>query len=947
MNKFFVIFAAVVLALPCQAQVGQPQPVLSKGTSNTWNLDWDGITNRTYFLQHSDDLLNWQYFPVIESGSGQTLGYGFASSADRFFLRLVYTDAPSEGNPDTADFDNDGVSNLAELQAGLDPFHFADSDSDGLPDDWETVHAGTFAVYPGALGAQFQSGSGTTRSLILSNDTSQSVAYSIALQNNELPIYSSQSSANGGPAFSWEDISTTGTLLTTVSGGDDVSQTVNLSQFSFPYYDSTYSAVHVSSNGCLTLGTPNTAYGNTKLPLPSSPSLLIAPLWDDLNPGAGGDVYVEEFSNRLVIQYQQVAPYSGTGTLTFEVVIYANGEIDFRYNTLTASVMSCTVGIQNVDGTQGLQFVFNEAYLSDQFAVRIRPVTSFFTLNQFTGTILSHSQTNLTGTFTGAGVNPGIYTAQVQVSHNGAGASPITIPAIATITELDTDGDLIPDAYEIANDLNPLVNDAALDHDEDGLTNLQEYQLGTLANQPDTDGDGLSDGWEVKYGYSPLVNNTTDGDPTNDPTADPDNDGLINSAEDQIGTNPNNEDTDGDGFSDFVEDQAGSNATGAGSTPGNPGGTPGGPATPPPPTIPVEVNFGDHSGSHSEKYRVYLEPLEGDANTQKRYRTNSNYGQTQTETFNLPAGAKYKITLKHIGTDPEYDGPPKPDYDYTLDFTSNSNDAAIAAIPEDNAGILGVHDESEDFFAEGKSATLYVAWLTSETVATHPSDRKRKKIGVGEEIDLALKPPSLPSPTWGALTGTPGTSVLTPSGATARLEAGRRACTPTVESTILGTTLHIDYNVVQPSGESATKTSDMSFASGVQGVGMELEVTTLPNDVSFYNVEVIEIDKGTQNVTGFFTPFPASALKHTPNPNWIQLDQQNRWTDSAGFFGWGSSTTWAYGTYEWAIEVRWRVVGKETGQGEVVGNRVQTHTLNDSTGNSTESKLNNTATRTP
>ena len=53
------------------------------------------------------------------------------------------------------------------------------------------------------------------------------------------------------------------------------------------------------------------------------------------------------------------------------------------------------------------------------------------------------------------------------------------------------------------------------------------------------------------------------------------------------------------------------------------------------------------------------------------------------------------------------------------------------------------------------------------------------------------------------------------------------------------------------------------------------------------------------------------------------------------------------GTYEWAIEVRWRVVGKETGQGEVLGNRVQTHTLNDGTGSSTESKLNNTATRTP
>lgn len=922
--------------------------VTKNSTPGAFTLSWWGKAGRTYFIQQSDDLINWNYVPVIESGAEATTQWGFSTTATSSFFRLQHTDIPTS-NPNTADFDGDGVSNLNELQAGLDPFHFADSDNDGLPDDWETIHAGTFAVYPGALGAQFQSGGSATRSLILSNATSQPVTYSIALQNNELSIYSFQSSANGGPAFSWEDISGTGTLLIDVSDGDDVSETVYLSQFSFPYYGNTYTAVHISSNGILTLGTPTTAYGNTKLPMPASPSLLIASLWDDLNPGAGGDVYVKEFSNRLVIQYQQVATYGGTGTLTFEVVLYSTGEIDLRYHTLTASVTACTVGIQNVDGTQGLQLAFNEAYLTDQLAVHIRPVARFFDLNQLAGTLASNSKANLIGTFSGVGVNPGTYTAQVLLSHNGTGTSPVVIPAVATITELDTDGDLIPDSYEITNGLNPLVNDAALDRDDDSLTNLQEYQLGTLANQPDTDGDGLSDGWESKYGYSALVNNETDSDPDNDPAADPDNDDLINSYEDQIGTNPNDEDTDGDGATDFVEDQAGSNATGAGSTPGNPGGTPGGPAIPPPPTIPVEVNFGDHSGSHSEKYRVYLEPLEGDLNTQKRYRTNSKYGETQTETFNLPAGAKYKVTLKHIGTDPEYEGPPKPDYDYTLVFTSNSNDTAIAAIPEDTDGILGVHDESEDFFADGKSAILYVAWLTSETVATQPTDRKRKKLGVGEEVDLALKPPSLPSPTWGALTGTPGTSLLTPVGATARLEAGKRACTPTVELTTLGTTLHIDYDVVQPSGESATKTFDMSFASGVQGAGMELKITTLPSDVSFYNVEVIEIDKGTQNVTGFFTPFPASALKHTPNPLWIQLTEQNQWSDSAGFFGWGSSTTWAYGTYEWNIEVRWRVVGRDTGSapGEILGNRIQTHTLHDSTGNSTESKLGRTATRTP
>jgi Bacterial TSP3 repeat len=548
----------------------------------------------------------------------------------------------------------------------------------------------------------------------------------------------------------------------------------------------------------------------------------------------------------------------------------------------------------------------------------------------------------------------------------------------------DTDGDEMKDGFEVTYSLDPLsAADATDDEDSDGLNNLWEFKLGlnphlsdsnnngisdpledrdqdgltniaelsthlTLPDQPDTDDDGLSDGWEILYGYFALVNNETDADQTNDPDDDPDSDGLLNSAEDQIGTNPNNSDTDGDGVNDFVEDQGGSNATGAGSTPNNPGGTPGGPVSPPPPTIPVQVNFGDHSGSHSEKYRVKLEPLEGDANTQKRYRTNRKYGQTQTETFHLPAGAKYKITLTHIGTDPEYDGDPKPDYDYTLEFTSNSTDTAIKAIPNDSSAMLGVHDESEEFFADGKDATLYIAWMTSETFSTVPQDRKRKKLGVSEQVSMTLKPNSLPSPTW-ALTGTPGTSTLSPlTGSSSFFTAGKRACTPTTEVTILGETVKIDFNVVQPTGETATKTSDMSFAAGTQGVGMELEITTLPTDVSFYNVEVLEVDKGTQNVTGFFLGFPANTLAHTPNLNWIRLDQTNQWNDSAGFDGWGFPNTWAYGTYEWAIEVRWRVFNKEIGgQGEFLANRTQTHTLHDNTGRSTESKMNNSATRTP
>jgi YVTN family beta-propeller protein len=68
----------------------------------------------------------------------------------------------------------------------------------------------------------------------------------------------------------------------------------------------------------------------------------------------------------------------------------------------------------------------------------------------------------------------------------------------------------IADSWAIANGLDP--TDPALpfeDPDHDGLTNLQEFQIGTDPNKADTDGDGLTDGQEVLlYHTNPLLFST-------------------------------------------------------------------------------------------------------------------------------------------------------------------------------------------------------------------------------------------------------------------------------------------------------------------------------------------------------------------------------------------------------------------------------------------------------
>ena len=63
---------------------------------------------------------------------------------------------------------------------------------------------------------------------------------------------------------------------------------------------------------------------------------------------------------------------------------------------------------------------------------------------------------------------------------------------------------MMPDNYEIDYGLDALNNDSHGDIDEDGLTNLQEYQYGTNPTSADTDGDGMNDASEIESGFDPL-----------------------------------------------------------------------------------------------------------------------------------------------------------------------------------------------------------------------------------------------------------------------------------------------------------------------------------------------------------------------------------------------------------------------------------------------------------
>ncbi|HPO37674.1 MAG TPA: hypothetical protein PL176_06675, partial [Kiritimatiellia bacterium] len=105
----------------------------------------------------------------------------------------------------------------------------------------------------------------------------------------------------------------------------------------------------------------------------------------------------------------------------------------------------------------------------------------------------------------------------------------------------------MPDEWERLFGLDPLdPSDASSDHDRDGLTALEEFLNRAHPRRRDTDGDGMPDAWEVAHlpHLCPWLP---------DDTADADGDGLDNFHEYALGCDPGDPDTNGDGRPDGEE----------------------------------------------------------------------------------------------------------------------------------------------------------------------------------------------------------------------------------------------------------------------------------------------------------------------------------------------------------------------------------------------------------
>ena len=256
------------------------------------------------------------------------------------------------------------------------------------------------------------------------------------------------SDAPGGPQYVWNDISTTGTLVNNWTASGSYSATdegyvgpLNLG-FNFKFYGTVSTQIYVHSNGYITVGTQSaTTFSNTTIPTSGTPNALIAPLWDDLDGGTSGKVYYKNDGNKFIIQFTNWPHYgsSSPGTYTFQVVLNQSGKIIFYYNNVSGTLNSCTVGIENPDGTIGLQVVKDAVYLKNNHAIQFMAEPDWlFMTTQSSGTLYNGNSANVQLKFQTDGLQNGTYGMEVHIASNDPVNPLIIVPVTMEV------GDVVP-----------------------------------------------------------------------------------------------------------------------------------------------------------------------------------------------------------------------------------------------------------------------------------------------------------------------------------------------------------------------------------------------------------------------------------------------------------------------------------------------------------------------
>ncbi len=290
-----------------------------------------------------------------------------------------------------------------------------------------------------------------------------------------------------GPEYVWNDISASGTEITNwiATGSFDPRDEGTAGPipigFDFNFYGEAKQQVYVNTNGVLSFSNINeNIYSNDQIPSAGIPDDMIAPFWDDLDGRTQGNVYYKQESDKFIIQFTNWQKYSGTGSLTFQIVLKSNNRIYLYYENLVGDLTSCTVGIENYNGTDGLQIAYNAGYLENQLAVLVAADPEWLTLNHYVGRLYNGNTASIVLNIVTEDLELGDYSMDMEITTNDPNSQLVVIPVTMTVTN-EIPVELVSFSAENIDDKVTLRWQTATETNNSGFEIHRTQQLNTKA----------------------------------------------------------------------------------------------------------------------------------------------------------------------------------------------------------------------------------------------------------------------------------------------------------------------------------------------------------------------------------------------------------------------------------------------------------------------------------
>ncbi len=197
--------------------------------------------------------------------------------------------------------------------------------------------------------------------------------------------------------------------------------------FKFPFFEKqTYDSVSIDTNGLLVFNTTDTNNAflvNAPIPSEFPPNDIIAAYWGKLDLLLSNQSKIYFYTDNkgtAIIEYYKVTVHGSSDMLTFEIILNSNGDIILNYAGLTGTFNLGTVGIEDSDGVDGCQFLYDTSGLTPNTSILLAyPQTSIRVkaLPAYQGQFLANGKVDFPFTV----VNTGTVTASFPIHLSGTG----------------------------------------------------------------------------------------------------------------------------------------------------------------------------------------------------------------------------------------------------------------------------------------------------------------------------------------------------------------------------------------------------------------------------------------------------------------------------------------------------------------------------------------------